>query len=51
MLLTDIEAAVAGDEEVTLPVPLLMMFYHWGKTSGQIYRRTSCVFAEHSTWV
>jgi hypothetical protein len=44
MLLTESEAADADDEEVTLPVPLfLMMFYHWGKTSGQIYRHTSCV--------
>jgi hypothetical protein len=44
MLLTNSEAADAVDEEVTLPMPLfLMMFYHWGKTSGQIYRHTSCV--------
>ena len=42
MLLTDSEAADADDVEVTLPL-FLMMFYHWGKTSGQIYRRTSCV--------
>jgi len=44
LLLTNSEAADADDEEVTLPVPLfLMMFYHWSKTSGQIYRHTSCV--------
>jgi len=47
MLLTDSEAADADDKEVTLHVPLfLMTFYHWGKTSGQIYMRTSCVLQD-----
>ena len=27
----------------SLGIKRLMMFYHWGKTSGQIYRRTRCV--------